>query len=142
MFSVRLSLLAALALLPLSLVAQNVAPVVTAPISDATLYQNAGAEVVPLPAHFNDPDTSGVRLTTDLGDIDLALYDQRTPITAAHFKNYIDSGRYFKTDPTTGLPASLFVHRSVPGFVIQAALFHRESFLPYVQPTQVNFFDH
>jgi cyclophilin family peptidyl-prolyl cis-trans isomerase len=46
-----------------------------------------------------------------LGNVDIALYDQRTPITVANFKNYIDSGRYFLTDPTDGHLASLFVHR-------------------------------
>ncbi len=111
------------ALIPLRLLAQNVPPVVTAPIADASLLQNGGAQVVPLTDHFNDPDTSGVRLTTVLGDIDIALYDQRKSITVANFKNYVDSGRYFVTDPTTHQPASLFVHRSVPGFVIQSGGF-------------------
>src|SRR5262245_13639180 len=107
-------------LFPLRLIAQNVAPVVTASIDDATLFANANAEVVPLDEHFNDPDTSGVRLTTTLGKIDLALYDQRTPITVANFKHYIDSGRYFLVDPTDGHLASQLFHRSVSDFVIQS----------------------
>jgi len=111
------------AIVPLRLVAQNVAPIVTAPIADATLLQNGGAQVIPLTDHFNDPDTSGVRLTTILGDIDIALYDQQKPITVANFKNYIDSGRYFGTDPTTNQPVSSFIHRSVAGFVIQGGGF-------------------
>jgi cyclophilin family peptidyl-prolyl cis-trans isomerase len=124
MFFLRAIFLSCLfALIPLRLMAQNVPPVVTAPIADATLLQNGGAQVIPLTDHFNDPDTSGVRLTTILGNIDIALYDQRTPITVANFKNYIDSGRYFKTDPTTNLPVSTFIHRSVPGFVIQGGGF-------------------
>ena len=123
MFSVRLShFFAVVSLLPLPLFA-NVAPVVTTPIDDATLYQNAGALVVPLPDHFNDPDTSCVRLTTDLGDIDLALYDGEKPITVANFKKYIDNGRYFITDPTTKETAPSFVHRSVADFVIQGGGF-------------------
>lgn len=123
MFSVRLSHFFAIVLLaPLPLLA-NVAPVVTAPIDDATLYQNAGALVVPLPDHFNDPDTSCVRLTTDLGDIDLALYDGEKPITVANFKKYIDNDRYFITDPTTKETAPSFVHRSVSDFVIQGGGF-------------------
>jgi hypothetical protein len=93
---IRLALLSAL--LPLHLFGQNVVPEITAPIDDATLFKDAGAMVVPLAEHFNDPDTSGVRLTTVLGNIDLALYDQSTPITVANFKNYVDSGRYFLTD--------------------------------------------
>src|SRR5450432_195296 len=143
MFSARLSLLALVALLPLRAFGQNVAPVVTAPIGDATLFQNASAEVVPLTDHFNDSDTSGVRLTTVLGNIDIALYNQRTPITVANFKNYVDSGRYFVTDPTTGQPASLFVHRSVPGFVIQSGGFFstvNPSDPVHVLPTQVTTF--
>jgi cyclophilin family peptidyl-prolyl cis-trans isomerase len=143
MFSVRFSLFALAALFPLCVAAQNVAPVVTAPIDDATLLQNAAAEVVPLTDHFNDPDTSGVRLTTALGNIDIALYDQRTPITVANFKNYIDSGRFFVTDPTTGQPASQFIHRSVPGFIIQGGGF-LSTVNPadpvHVQPTPVTVF--
>ena len=128
------------ALIPLHLGAQNVPPVVTAGISDATLLQNGGSQVIALTDHFNDPDTSGVRLTTVLGDIDIALYDQRKPITVANFKNYIDSGRYFKTDPTTQQPVSTFVHRSVPGFVIQGGGFFstvNPADPVHVQPTAV-----
>ena len=51
--------------------------------------------MVPLDEHFNDPDTSGVRLTTLLGKIDLALYDQRTPITVANFKSTVISATIF-----------------------------------------------
>jgi len=140
MFFARAPFLLGLLLLPLRLLAQNVAPIVTAPIADATLLQNGGAQVIPLTDHFNDPDTSGVRLTTVLGDIDIALYDQRKPITVANFKNYIDSGRYFTTDPTTLQPASTFVHRSVPGFVIQGGGFFstvNPADPVHVQPTAV-----
>lgn len=111
MFSWRPSFFILILFFPIRLLAQNVAPVVTAAITDATLFENASAEVIPLEDHFNDPDTSGVRLTTVLGNVDIALYDQRTPITVANFKNYINSGRYFLTDPTDGHLASLFVHR-------------------------------
>jgi cyclophilin family peptidyl-prolyl cis-trans isomerase len=107
------------ALVPLCGFSQNLPPVTTAPIDDATLLKGGPAKIVGLTGHFNDPDTSGVRLTTVLGNIDLALYDQETPITVANFKNYIDSGRYFITDPTTGELASSFIHRSVKDFVIQ-----------------------
>src|SRR5689334_20822276 len=111
MFLSRPSFFLLIFLLPLRLIAQNVTPVVTASIDDATVFAGANAAVVPLEDHFNDPDTSGVRLTTVLGTIDLALYDQATPITVANFKNYIDSGRYFEVDPTDGHVASLFFHR-------------------------------
>jgi len=138
---IRLALLSAL--LPLHLFGQNVVPEITAPIDDATLFKDAGAMVVPLAEHFNDPDTSGVRLTTVLGNIDVALYDQSTPITVANFKSYVDSGRYFLTDPTTQEQASLFVHRSVPDFVIQSGGFLstvNPSDPAHVLPTQVTAF--
>ncbi|MEO7165695.1 MAG: peptidylprolyl isomerase [Chthoniobacterales bacterium] len=126
MFSVRRftpALISLLALLPLRAFSQNVPPVVTGQIADSTLLAGAAAQVVPLSDFFNDPDTTGVRLTTVLGPIDFALYDQQTPATVANFKNYLNSGRYFIPDPTTNVTASLFVHRSVPGFVIQSGGF-------------------
>ena len=132
------------ALFPLPVLAQNVPPETTDTIPDTTLLENAAAMVLPLPDYFEDPDTSGVRLTTVLGNIDLALYDQRTPITVANFKNYIDSGRYFKIDPTTGELASSFVHRSVPEFVIQGGGFLstvNPSDPMHALPTQVTPFD-
>ena len=113
---------------------------ISGPIGDATLFQGAPAEVIALTNFFEDPDTSGVRLTTVLGEIDLALYDQQTPITVANFKNYIDSGRYFPIDPTTEAPAPLFFHRSVPGFVIQSGGFVatvNSADSAHVQPTPV-----
>ncbi|HEY2712143.1 MAG TPA: peptidylprolyl isomerase [Chthoniobacterales bacterium] len=130
MFSARSLFLTLITFLPLASFAQNIPPQVSTPIGDATLLLNASAEVVPLTEHFIDPDTSGVRLTTTLGPIDIALYDQRTPATVANFKNYVDSGRYFITDPTTNQIAPLFWHRSVPGFVIQSG-----GFLATVDPS-------
>jgi len=130
MFSARLLFLALIAFPSLASVAQNIPPKVSSQIGDATLLLNASAEVVPLTEHFTDPDTSGVRLTTSLGPIDIALYDQRTPATVANFKNYVDSGRYFITDPTTNQIAPLFWHRSAPGFVIQSG-----GFLATVDPS-------
>ncbi len=143
MFSARLLFLTLIAFSPLASFAQNIPPQVSTPIGDATLLLNASAEVVPLTDHFTDPDTSGVRLTTTLGPIDIALYDQRTPLTVANFKNYVDSGRYFTTDPTTNQIAPLFWHRSVPGFVIQSGGFFATvdpSNSTDVAPTQVQAF--
>jgi cyclophilin family peptidyl-prolyl cis-trans isomerase len=40
-----------------------------------------------------------------------------------NFLNYVDQGRYFKPDPTTGQIASSFIHRSVANFVIQGGGF-------------------
>ncbi len=109
--------------LPLSVHSANVPPKTVGAIADATLFHGASAEVVDLSTFFSDPDSTGVRLTTALGSMDVALFDQATPITVANFLNYVDSGRYEITDPATGEPAAIFFHRSVPGFIIQSGGF-------------------
>jgi cyclophilin family peptidyl-prolyl cis-trans isomerase len=54
-----------------------------------------------------------VEVVTDLGTVEINLYDNATPATVTNFLNYVNSGAY--TD-------SIF-HRSVPGFVIQGGGF-------------------
>ena len=58
-------------------------------------------------------EATTVRLQTNLGAIDIALYDATAPRTVANFLAYVNSGRYVNS----------FVHRSVPGFVIQGGGF-------------------
>ena len=125
MFSVRPALFACVGLLAVSFGAraQNQPPQVTADIADATLFAGAPAKVVDLSKFFTDPDSTGVRLTTPLGTIDLALFNNEAPATVANFLNYVDSNRYVITDPVTGQPAPVFFHRSVPGFIIQSGGF-------------------
>lgn len=54
-----------------------------------------------------------VRLTTSVGAIDIVLHDDAAPRTVANFLAYVNSGAYRNS----------FVHRSVPGFVIQGGGF-------------------
>ncbi len=54
-----------------------------------------------------------VRFSTLLGSFDVTLLDQDAPVTVANFIHYVRTGRYEGT----------FVHRSVPGFVIQGGAF-------------------
>lgn len=54
-----------------------------------------------------------VRLTTTLGAIDVILYDDTAPRTVANFLSYVASDAYRNS----------FIHRSVPGFVIQGGGF-------------------
>ena len=49
-----------------------------------------------------------VRMQTDLGAIDIELFDTVAPLTVANFLNYVNDGDYDGT----------FFHRSVPGFVV------------------------
>jgi len=54
-----------------------------------------------------------VEVETDLGTVEINLYDNATPATVTNFLNYVNSGAF--TDS--------IVHRSVPGFVIQGGGF-------------------
>lgn len=115
---------AALGAYTLTAVAQNVPPVVTSQIANFTEYAGAPARSIDLAPLFSDPDVSNaVRLTTVLGNIDIALFGQQKPITVTNFLKYVDQGLYFKVDPTNGQLASSFIHRSIPGFIIQGGGF-------------------
>ena len=54
-----------------------------------------------------------LRITTSLGDIDIELFDSLRPVSVNNFLNYVEDGDY----------ANSFIHRSVPGFVIQGGGF-------------------
>ncbi len=54
-------------------------------------------------------DATTVRLQSVMGPIDITLYDNAAPRTVNNFLAYVNSGAYNNS----------FVHRSVPGFVIQ-----------------------
>lgn len=54
-----------------------------------------------------------VRMETTLGIIDVQLYDTAAPLTVANFLTYVKSGAYTNS----------FIHRSVPGFIIQGGGF-------------------
>jgi cyclophilin family peptidyl-prolyl cis-trans isomerase len=50
-----------------------------------------------------------LRMQTDLGGVDIELFDSQAPLTVQNFLNYVNRGAYDGT----------FIHRSVPGFVVQ-----------------------
>ena len=54
-----------------------------------------------------------VLIQTPQGDIEIELLTEDAPNTVANFLRYIDSGKYTKS----------FIHRSIPGFVIQGGGF-------------------
>ena len=58
-----------------------------------------------------------VRLHTVLGPVDIDLYDTGAPLTVANFLGYVNSGAY----------GNSFIHRSVPGFIIQGGGYTWES---------------
>src|SRR5690348_9216573 len=110
MFFVRFCSVALAALLPLPVFGQNSAPIVTAQISDLIVYDSSASNEIDLNTKFSDPDlpANTVRLTTDLGIIDVTLYDQQTPITVDNFLSYIDAGRYNPPDPNFSRNAPIF----------------------------------
>jgi cyclophilin family peptidyl-prolyl cis-trans isomerase len=56
---------------------------------------------------------SVVRFSSNVGEIDMELFDTEKPLTVANFLSYVNAGRYNES----------FIHRSVPGFVIQGGGF-------------------
>jgi cyclophilin family peptidyl-prolyl cis-trans isomerase len=63
------------------------------------------AAIVSVPAVAN----TIVRMQTDLGSVDIELFDTAAPETVANFLKYVNDGDYDGT----------FIHRSDPGFVLQ-----------------------
>ena len=60
-------------------------------------------------------------IATPLGDIEIELLEQDAPKTVANFLKYIESDRYDKS----------FIHRSIPGFIIQGGGFYFGDDSPY-----------
>ena len=54
-----------------------------------------------------------VRMETSLGNIDIELFDDDAPQTVANFLKYANDGDYTNS----------FIHRSVPGLIIQGGGF-------------------
>ena len=67
------------------------------------------ASSMPLPVTAN----TLLRMQTDLGGIDIELFDTQAPLTVENFLNYVNRGDYDGT----------FIHRSVPGFVVQGKVY-------------------
>lgn len=54
-------------------------------------------------------DSTKVLLSTSMGNITIALFDQKSPVTVKNFLAYVDSGFF----------AGTIFHRVIPGFMIQ-----------------------
>ncbi len=109
----------------------TVAPANNTPLADRTLRRNAAATPVDLSAHFNDPDvTDASRIVFNMGSIDFLYYPEAAPATVTNFKGYISRGDL----------ANTFIHRSIPGFVLQGGGYKAEVGTPSItrQPAVVN----
>ena len=107
-------------------------PVATAPWTPPALAWGSPATVVDLGSAFDDPFSTGLVATFQLasvqgssgttttvgnGQIRVLLYDQTgrgAPLTTANLQAYLQANRYNNT----------FIHRSVPGFVLQGGGFN------------------
>ena len=58
-------------------------------------------------------DASVIHMDTVMGSVYVRLYDESTPATVENFLNYVNDGDYDGS----------FVHRSVPGFIVQGGGF-------------------
>src|SRR5688572_22837922 len=63
----------------------------------------------------NSTATAGTlaQFRTRFGDIDVELYDQDKPVTVQNFIRYVRSGAY----------TNMFLHRCIPGFIVQGGGF-------------------
>ena len=86
-------------------------PVVATAISDVTVSANAGPTVIKLKKVFALQGVTGnlVRFATSEGNVDVELLASAAPANVANFLSYSNAGSYNGS----------FIHRSVPGFVIQ-----------------------
>ena len=83
------------------------------------------AVVIVLAASAVNAQTTA-RFRTVLGDFDVELFDEETPITVANFVGIVNRGDYDNT----------FFHRSVPGFIVQGGGFQAttQDEIPSVDP--------
>ena len=98
-------------------------PLVTQPLEDLVVAENAGNTIVNLFQHFDDPFTTGRIARFELendslggGVTNVLLFDQQgagAPATVANFTNYVEDNDYVNS----------IIHRSVPGFVVQGGGF-------------------
>ena len=82
------------------------------PIAPFTVFAGAPARSIDLTTAFSDPDASnavqlGVSLPSSTGIFTIALDGQYKPVTVGNFLNYVNFGRYFATDATSGKAADL-----------------------------------
>ncbi|MES2475105.1 MAG: peptidylprolyl isomerase [Verrucomicrobiota bacterium] len=106
-------------------------PAVSSPLPNLTLTAGTAAISIPASSAFTDPDvSSAARLTTDLGTIDFAFYQNTAPQTVANFLGYLNRGDFLNT----------MFHRSVPGFILQGGAFRADATASAVptQPPVVN----
>lgn len=107
---------------------------VAAPLPDVTVTPGA-TQAIDLAAAINNQEINGtiVRLSYNVGVIDLELFDAATPQSVANFLNYVNTDQYNGT----------IVHRAVTDFVVQGGGYTADGtdITPPGTPTVPNEFD-
>jgi cyclophilin family peptidyl-prolyl cis-trans isomerase len=105
--------------LPLALAGQNQPPVLESLIPNQMMDQGGSAMKLDLTQFFKDPDVSSpavkidVKIAGNTKQIYFGLLKEAAPLTSSNFVAYIEAGHF----------AENFIHRSVPGFIIQGGGF-------------------
>lgn len=70
--------------------------------------------------YSSDAEATIVQFETSLGNFEVNLYDQGTPVTVENFLNYVNAGSY----------ENIIIHRSVPDFIVQGGGFAYQNSWP------------
>ncbi|MFM8734389.1 MAG: FG-GAP-like repeat-containing protein [Pirellulales bacterium] len=121
---------------------QALAVDVVAPLPDIAVPRNAAPAVISLAGRYDDTDVTGSVVRFDVNSpspsdkVFVELFDapgagrtRTTPATVANFLSYVDGGHYSNT----------FIHRSVPGFVVQGGGFTVTNTNPVTVPDVTQF---
>jgi len=103
--------------------AQNAPRVLESPAA-VNVARGGGATKIDLRNVFGITDVRGpiARFDTASGAIDVELFSEVTPLTVANFRAYVNGGRYKDT----------FIHRAMPGFVIQGGGYKIAPDVPHI----------
>jgi cyclophilin family peptidyl-prolyl cis-trans isomerase len=88
-----------------------------------------GVLLVPRAARADEPATTQVRVTTNMGEFVIEVRSERAPLTAANFLRYVREGFYSGT----------LIHRAVSNFVIQGG--GHDATTLKLKPTHENIFN-
>jgi len=88
-----------------------------------------GVLLVPRAARADEPATTQVRVTTNMGEFVIEVRSDRAPLTAANFLRYVREGFYSGT----------LIHRAVSNFVIQGG--GHDATTLKLKPTHENVFN-
>ena len=103
--------------------AQNAPRVLESPAA-VNVKRGGGTTKIDLRKVFGITDVRGpiVRFDTASGAIDVELFSEVTPLSVANFRAYVNGGRYKDT----------FIHRAMPGFVIQGGGYKIAPDVPHI----------